>query len=58
VCALGQQLCEARQYAHDKGRIHRDLKPSNLLITKDGTLKLTDVRISVGVDSPLQTASA
>jgi serine/threonine-protein kinase len=50
VVAYGKQLCEALQYAHEKGIIHRDLKPSNLMITKDGTLKLTDFGIAKDTD--------
>src|SRR5439155_2539906 len=39
VVGYMKQLCQALQYAHEKGIIHRDLKPSNLMITPDGTLK-------------------
>ena len=50
VAAHGKQLCGALQHAHDHGIIHRDLKPSNLMITKDGTLKLTDFGIAKDTD--------
>lgn len=50
VIAIGQQLCAALQYAHEKGIIHRDLKPSNLMVLRDGTVKLTDFGIAKDVD--------
>lgn len=50
VVAYGKQLCEALQYAHDKGIIHRDLKPSNLMITREGALKLADFGIAKDTD--------
>jgi tetratricopeptide (TPR) repeat protein len=39
---LVQTLARAVQHAHDKGVVHRDLKPSNVLLTDDGTPKITD----------------
>jgi len=39
---LACQLCDGLAKAHDVGIIHRDIKPANVLLTKDGTPKLTD----------------
>ncbi|HEV3438176.1 MAG TPA: serine/threonine-protein kinase, partial [Gemmata sp.] len=50
VVTYGKQLCDALQYAHEKGIIHRDLKPSNLMITREGILKLTDFGIAKDTD--------
>jgi serine/threonine protein kinase len=35
-------LARAVDYAHSMGIIHRDLKPSNILLTRDGTPKISD----------------
>ncbi len=42
AAALIEKLAHAVQYAHQRGIIHRDLKPSNILLTRDGTPKITD----------------
>lgn len=43
---LAIQFCHGMAYAHSKGMIHRDIKPENILMTKDGTLKITDFGIA------------
>ncbi len=35
VVAIGRQVAEGLQAAHDRGVLHRDVKPSNLIIRKD-----------------------
>jgi eukaryotic-like serine/threonine-protein kinase len=39
---IAGQVCTALAHAHAHGIIHRDLKPENVIITHDGTAKLTD----------------
>ncbi|TWT98052.1 Serine/threonine-protein kinase PknB [Botrimarina colliarenosi] len=44
--AIVPHLCDALQYAHDKGVVHRDIKPENILIAVDGTVKIADFGLS------------
>ncbi|WP_286178167.1 serine/threonine protein kinase [Rhodopirellula sp. JC639] len=44
--AIVPHLCDALQFAHDKGVIHRDIKPENILMAKDGSVKIADFGLS------------
>ena len=40
------QVLSALEYAHARGVIHRDIKPANIIVTPEGTVKLTDFGIA------------
>ena len=44
--AIVPPICEALQYAHDRGIVHRDIKPENLLLDKEGRVKIADFGVA------------
>jgi serine/threonine protein kinase len=44
--AIVPPLCDALQFAHDRGIVHRDIKPENLLLDKAGKIKVADFGIA------------
>jgi predicted Ser/Thr protein kinase len=44
--AVVPPLCDALQFAHDRGIVHRDIKPENLLLDKTGRVKVADFGIA------------
>ncbi len=51
--AIVPQICDALQYAHDKGIVHRDIKPENILLDKTGVVKIADFGLAklVGLEA-------
>lgn len=55
---IGIQIASGLEAAHNSHIIHRDIKPQNILISRDGTAKVTDFGIAKAASSNTITASA
>ena len=54
--AIVPPICDALQYAHDKGIVHRDIKPENLLLDREGRVKIADFGIAALVGAGGESA--
>src|SRR5947208_5587652 len=57
---LFRTICDAVQYAHQRGVIHRDLKPSNIVVTEEAgrpTVKILDFGLARITESDVAAAS-
>ncbi|MBK8268105.1 MAG: serine/threonine protein kinase [Planctomycetes bacterium] len=48
-------ICQAVQYAHQKGVIHRDLKPPNILVDAEGHPSIMDFGLAKFLTEPVDT---
>lgn len=54
---LFSEVCQAINYAHQRGVIHRDLKPSNILVDTEGKPKILDFGLARITDPEAQLAT-
>ena len=56
--AIVPQICDALQFAHDRGIVHRDIKPENILLDRLGRVKVADFGLARAMVAEGEPAAA
>lgn len=54
--SIARQICEAIEYAHERGIIHRDLKPANIKLANNDAVKILDFGLAKALDTDASSA--
>lgn len=55
---VAADVCGALAYAHQNLLVHRDVKPGNIMLSEDGSVKVTDFGIARAISDETVTATA
>ncbi|CUG86512.1 protein kinase, putative, partial [Bodo saltans] len=55
VCRYVREALQGLAFLHSRGIVHRDLKPGNMLLSSEGTVKLTDFGTSGTLEHAAET---
>ncbi|HXQ25320.1 MAG TPA: protein kinase [Candidatus Acidoferrales bacterium] len=47
---IAKQMCDALEYAHERGIVHRDLKPANVKVTSGDAVKVLDFGLAKAIE--------
>jgi Tol biopolymer transport system component len=47
---IAKQICDALEYAHERGIVHRDLKPANVKVTTEDAVKVLDFGLAKALE--------
>jgi eukaryotic-like serine/threonine-protein kinase len=53
---IAKQMCDAIEYAHERGIVHRDLKPANVKVTNNDAVKILDFGLARAIEGDAVSA--